>query len=173
MPEYDHREQPTLGHTKGLITLEGRKDIAEASADMAEQAARELLILSPSLEPALYDREPFPRAVRRLALARANLPVRVLVLDPRAASQTGHRLIELARRLTSRIAIQRLDEDDQARPDAFLVADGRGYIHRRLAANMEAVASFNDPLEARRLRGEFERLWERSRVDSELRRLFI
>jgi hypothetical protein len=164
-------QAPDIGGRR--LTLTRSQDIAEISADMATRARRELLIYGPTLDPVLYDQEPFLEAVRRLALARPGFCVRVMLFDPRAASQGGHRLIELARRLTSRIAIQRVADEDRDRLDAFLIVDERRYVQRRLADRMEAAADYDDPPAARRLRQEFERLWERSSVDTELRQLFI
>ena len=114
-----------------------------------------------------------PTVATGLALARPGVCVRVLLFDPRAATQSGHRLIELARRLTSRIAIRRVADEDQERLDAFLIVDETGYVHRRLAERLEAIADYADPPAARRLRQDFERLWEHGSVDSELRQLFI
>ena len=166
-------ESLELGVSKGAIQLDRTAAIRDMSARMAEQAQRELLIFGRTLEASLYDRQPFLDAVRRLALARPILCVRILVFDTRAAAQAGHRLVDLARHLTSRIAIRRVDPEDQERLDAFLVVDERGYVHRRLADSMEALADFDNPLEARQLRTDFSQLWERGAPDAELRRLHL
>ncbi len=160
-------------HPEGAVTILGRAPIRELSLRLAEQVRRELLILSSDLDPEYYDQAPFAEALRRLALANPHQSVRVLLRDPRAAALKGHRLITLARQLTSRIAIRRLGEDFKDRQDAFLIADGRAYCLRRLAGSGEAVADLDGPRQARLLRAEFEQMWEHSDVDSELRRLFL
>ncbi|NEV62671.1 hypothetical protein [Thiorhodococcus minor] len=166
-------EDLQLGVSKGPIALDRIAAIRDFSTLMASQARRELLIFGRTLESRLYDQQPFIEAVRRLALARPALSTRILLFDPREAAESGHRLVDLARHLTSRIAIRRVDDDDRDRLDAFLVADERGYVRRRLADTMEAVADFSNPLEARQLRVAFNELWERGTPDAELRRLFI
>lgn len=158
---------------KGPVTLSGAEPIRAAVQRLAEDARRELLILSDDLDPDYYDSLPFMEALRRLCLASPQLPVRILLGDPRAVALRGHRLIALARHLSSRIAIRRLGEDSKDRQDAFLVTDGRGYCMRRLAHTAEAVADMDGPRQARLLRAEFDQLWERGDVDRELRRLFI
>jgi hypothetical protein len=158
---------------KGPIVLRGREGIRFQSQRLAERARRELLILSGDLDPDYYDHVPFIEAVRQLCLRSPHLAVRVLLTDPRAVSLNGHRLIALARQLTSRIAVRRLGDDFKDRQDAFLVADGRAYCVRRLADTPEAVLDLDGPREARLLRAEFEQMWERSHVDSELRRLYL
>jgi hypothetical protein len=163
----------TLGVDSGRLRLARSQEIAGVSAHLAAQARRELLIHDPRLEPAIYDQTPFLQAVKQLALARPGLCVRVLLSDPRAAAQDGHRLIELARRLTSRIAIQRVADEDQGVLDALLIVDATGYVRRRLVDGMEAIADYDDSPAARRWRLEFEERWERSSTDTELRQLFI
>lgn len=173
MPNESEPATRTLGIDAGRLRLAGRQEIAQVSAHMATQARHELLILDPRLDPGLYDQTPFLQAVKRLALARPRLCVRALLSDPRAAAQDGHRLIELARRLTSRIAIQRLADEDQGSLDALLLVDATGYVRRRLADGMEAIADYDDSPTARRWRLAFEERWERSSADTELRQLFI
>lgn len=158
---------------QGAVTILGRASIRELSQRLVEQAGRELLIFTSDLDPDCYDQAPFVEAVRRLALGSPHQPVRVLLRNPRAVALKGHRLIALARQLTSRIAIRRLGEDFKDRQDAFLIADGRGYCLRRLADAAEAVADLDGAPQARLLRAEFEQMWEHGDVDSELRRLYL
>ncbi|EXJ16082.1 GCN5-related N-acetyltransferase [Imhoffiella purpurea] len=131
------------------------------------------MIFGRTLDPEIYDRGEFLDGVRRLALNRASICVRILLFDTREATRAGHRLIEMSRHLTSRIAIQCVSEDDRDRLDAFLVIDERGYVRRRLADTMEATADFDNPHESRLLRTDFEQMWDRSSPDAEMRRLYL
>ena len=158
---------------QGAQVLTGRAAIRDACLRLAQSARRELLILSRDLDPDLYDRTPFLDEVQRVALATPHLPVRVLVLDPKAPVTGGHRLVGLARQLTSRVAIRRVADDFRDRPEAFLVADCQGYCLRRLADRLEALVDYDAPGEASRLRAEFEQIWEQSDADTELRRLHL
>ena len=162
-----------LGVDAGRLRLANRQEIAGICAHMSAQARRELLIHDPALDPAVYDQGPFLQAVKRLALARPGLCVRALLQESRAAIQCGHRLLELARRLTSRIAIQCVADEDRDQLDAILIVDATGYVRRRLTDTADAVADYDDPPTARRWQLKFEECWERSRVDTELRQLFI
>lgn len=162
-----------LGETAGPILLHGQSAIRSAIARMADQARRELWIFSHDLDAPLYDQEPFLDSVRRTALRSADRPVRVLLYEAEPAVRNGHRLIELARHLSSRIGIRRVPTELQQRTEAYLLADGRGYLLRRLADVYEATADFHAPLEARRLREQFEGIWEVAEADPELRRLYL
>lgn len=162
-----------LGVSAGELPLPGRAAIRDAGLLIATQAARELRIFGRDLDALLYDQPDFLAAVRRLSLTRRDYPVRVLVLDVRAAVRQGHRLIELARQLTSKVAIRRIPEDCEPRTEAYLLADDRGYVLRPMAEVWEGTADFNDPLKVRLLGAEFERLWGLSDTHPDLRRLFI
>ena len=179
MPDQPDAQDPyfaeyQLGISSGTIALDRRSAIRTASCTMAQQARRELLLFDRSLEADLYDNSPFVDAIRRLALGRQGISVRLLLLDPRStAAKSSPRLLELTRQLTSRIALQRASDEDKERLDAFLIADERGYVRRRNADLMDAVVDFNDPLGARKLRTEFDELWSRSEADPEFRRLLL
>lgn len=157
----------------GPLLLGDLPAIREAGIRLAAEARREILIFSRDLDPHLYDQQPFLDAVQALALARPQCPVRVLLFEPLAPVVGGHRLIELSRRLSSRIAIRRVAEDLRARTDAFLVSDALGYCLRRLADRHEALVDYRAPGTARRLRADFDQVWEQSDEDSELRRLCL
>jgi hypothetical protein len=158
---------------QGALALKARAAIRDACLCLAQGARRELLIFSRDLDPDLYDQSPFLAELQRIALATTHQPVRALVREPRVPAMAGHRLVELARQLSSRIAIRRVGDDFRDRLDAFLIVDARGYCLRRLADQPEAVVEYAAPAQARRLRAEYEEIWERSDADIELRRLHI
>lgn len=162
-----------LGETAGPIRLSDREDIRSAVERMAVQARRELCIFTQDLDASLYDRPEFLDQVRRLAVAGLPLPVRVLLMDAEPAVRRGHRLIELARHLTSFVQIRRVPEDFADRTEAYMLADGRGYVLRPMADAREGIADFYAPLQTRRMRTEHERIWELGDVHPGLRRLHI
>jgi hypothetical protein len=151
--------------------LATRTELREAGIAIAQATRRELLLFGPTLDRDLCNSSAFVDAVKRLAVAQPALPVRILLSDPRATRQTGHRIIALAQRLPSRIAIRRLCEDVIERTDAFLVGDARTYLKWPLADGAEGIADMHGRREARRLRLDFEQLWEHSDLDLEMRRL--
>lgn len=162
-----------LGRDGGPQGLSGRLAIREASLQLASQAQRSLALFSRDLEAPIYDNPEFVAAVRRLALRRHQLPVRVLLLDPTQAIHGGHRLLPLIQRLSSRCEVRGIPEDLPARVDAFLVVDSQGYVRRPLADDWSATADFHAPPEARRLEAEFQALWDRAESHPGLRRLYL
>jgi len=162
-----------LGQSAEDLVLSDSTECREVSAALARQAHRTLDILSHALDASLYDNEPFLGAVKELATASRQSQVRVLVQQPDKAVKNGHRLIELARRLTSHIEIRQVHEDFSEVIEAFLVADVDGFVHRKNAARYEAMANFHAPNQARMLLQLFDEIWEKSTVPTELRRLHL
>jgi len=164
----------TLGRSPGVLRLDTAETTAVAVAAMAHQARRGLSLLTPDLEPHLYDRLDFVDAVRRLAVARAgHLPVRLLLIDADAAAQHGLRLIELARRLTSAIQIGVVPQELAEQCDAFLLADEAGYRLRRRQAPRQSLIDFADPGQVRALRRTFDDIWQQCEPAAALRRLHL
>jgi predicted GNAT family N-acyltransferase len=163
-----------IGVTGGLIRIDQPQAQVRAVAAMAAQARHTLLVLTPDLEPQLYDQRPFLAAVRQLAVdRRGRLPVRILLIDAEPAVRRGHRLIELSRQLSSAVQIHAVPEQFAEQCDHFLVADDHGYCLRRFAAPTTVLADFADPAQARRLRRHFEQIWEQGATHPELRRLHL
>jgi hypothetical protein len=162
-----------LGETGGPVALHDQAAIRSAGTRMAQQASRELRLFSHDLDTPLYDQQEFLDAVRRIAVEVSTTAVHILLYDAKSAIHNGHRLIELARHLTSRIQIRRVPIELQERTEAYLLADDCGYVLRPLADVYEGTADFNAPLEVRRMREEFGRIWDVGDVHQELRRLYL
>jgi len=99
--------------------------------------------------------------------------IRILLLDNQRLIKGGHRLLDLARRLTTSIELRRPIAEYRERPDEFLLVDHSAYLYREQADIPHAVASYHDPLKARGLQGEFLEIWEHSEPDPEIRRLHL
>lgn len=162
-----------LGATSGLLVPRDRDQCQRIIAHLAGQARRELCLLSRDLDRALYDQAPFLDALRELALRGAQSRIRILLQDPAGVARQGHRILELARRLTSRIELRRPAEEWLNHPENFLLADSGGYVHWELWNRYEASADYQAPLQVRRLRAQFDAIWDTGEPDPELRRLHL
>lgn len=170
MPDSQNHQ---LGETNELLTLESAADHRAVALAMAQQAVRSLHIFSRDLDPAVFDSAEFEAAVSRLARSSQYSRIHILVQDSSRAVLNGHRLVNLAQRLSSKIEIRKPIAEYADISRAFLVADEAGYISRQLADRYEAAANFSDRLTARDLVGFFTEVWERSQQDSQLRRLHL
>jgi len=162
-----------LGETNELLTLETSEQHREVAIAMAQQAHRSIHIFTHDLDNILYDNAAFDEAVSRLLRSSPQAHLQILVQDSDRAMRSGHRLINLAQRLSSKIEIRKPIPEYRDIARVFFVADETGYISRPLATRYEGVANFSDRLSARDLADFFREVWERSQPDSALRRLYI
>lgn len=162
-----------LGIDRLEFRLQSREDARVMAQTLAEQARRGLLLLSPDLEPAIYDQLPFLEAISELSRQHKGTCLKVLILDSRKTLQNGHRLIELSRRLGSSIQFRRPPPGYQNTGKTFLLGDDAGYFFRPLASRYEGTANFNNPGEVARLKKYFMELWDRGEPDSEMRVLHV
>jgi predicted GNAT family N-acyltransferase len=155
-----------------LTTFADEAPCRQALAAVLESAERSIAILSPALEARLLATPACVETLSRFARRAAVPHVRILVADPRAIADSGNRLLALARRLPSKFSLRRLpDEMPEAQWHSVVIVDDRGFWVQAAADAWDGFANPNDRVEARRLREDFDRLFDRSRDDPELRSL--
>ena len=173
-PEFDEADIPHRTMVLDLgqrIEFDGWAANQRGAVRVARAANRSLALFTRDLEPQTYDTEAFLAEVRRVALAGRYARVRVLVQDSARAAREGHRLVELARRLSTYIELRKPHDDHRNLIESFLVADERAVLYRKEADRFEGYADLDNPLEARRLLRTFDEIWQRANPDSEMRRL--
>ncbi|HFE32397.1 MAG TPA: GNAT family N-acetyltransferase [Gammaproteobacteria bacterium] len=163
----------TLGESRDILYLRDRADNRDVALRLVQQAHRSLHLFTQDLDPALFDTREFVEAVKQLAIHSTRSKVYILLKDPTTAITRGHRIVELARRISSHVFIHRAAEEDQDRIDSFMVVDEVGILRRAHGSRFEGTAEFNNPGEARQLLKSFNDAWERSVPEAELRRLHI
>ncbi len=162
-----------LGSDAGHIFIEDRAGNRAVCAHMLAQARRELRLLSRELDKPIFDQADFLSALKDLAVRSHQTRIRILLQDHAQVVGQGHRIIELARRLTSSIEIRIPSEEWLDYPKNFMLVDQHGYVHRELATRYEATADYHAPLRVQKLRARFDGIWDCALVDSELRRLYL
>lgn len=166
-------DDAVLGKTSEIFQLNSISEYKHAALCLASQASKSLHIFSYDLEPEIYNQTQFLDAVKDLAIGSPLNSIRILLQDNARVQREGHRLVQLWRRLTSKIEIRRPSPDYIEHNENFLIADETGYLHRKLQSKYAATAAFNSRLEARRLSSFFNEVWEQSEADFELRDLHI
>ena len=150
--------------------LEGRAELAAAMFEAAKLARLEVLILSFEFDRTLYGSEAFVDEIKRVVLSTERAKVRVLINQPRAAMKASHRLVELGRRVPSRIEFRELSEERQiTQRSEWLIVDQRQFIERRTPDSLVAYGWRDAALQARAKAREFIELWEESIPSAEFR----
>lgn len=163
----------TLGETDEIFHLHRVDTYGQLVLHMVKQAHRSIDLLTPDLEPQVFDQGPLITALKQLALKSRIARIRILLQDNSLVRTQGHRLTELAQRLTSTIEIRKPDKEFAQYPESFLLVDDCGYLHRGLADRYEATACFNNRLQVAQLENVFVEAWEAGEPDIELARLHL
>ena len=162
-----------LGESDTEIELETRADAQHATDLMIKQVNSSLEIHSRELDAPLYNRSGFLDSLARLCTLNRKFRMRILSIDPMAAVNRGHRIIELSRKHSTAIEIRHVHSDYRHFNEAFLIADNTGLVFRPLSDRFEGYANFNAPINAQRKLDYFNEVWERSEPHPDLRRLHI
>jgi len=164
---------PVLGVSADQVDIADGRQLAELSLALTLQCTRYLDIVSRHLDPAVYDNDAFLEAVKRVALGNRYARIRLLITDSRPLVTRGHRLLNLAMRLPSFIAVRGPAAQHRDFNEAFLLADNVGYVHRRFADRFDGTANFCDRRLCAALGERFEELWERGTSDPNFKRLHL
>ncbi|WP_051277859.1 hypothetical protein [Solimonas flava] len=151
--------------------LHGTAAYASATLKLITRAHLQLRVFSQELDRRVWSDPGVVELLRSFALRSPHAELRVLLNHPKAAAQRGHRLVELARRLPSRIQLRELAEERRGLGEEYAIADEYALLHKRRHDDLEAYWYAHAPLEARRRRHQFDQLWEESPPARELAEL--
>lgn len=167
-------DQARLGLTPGRVQLSGREPMRLMALALCQQARRQIRLFSQGFDPYSYSNLEFYQAVRTLVLRRPGPGLQVILQDNEGVQRKGHRLLDLAQRLSSGIQIYRPQlPEHRDHAENFLLVDGQGYLYQPLRSRPQASAAFHDPSRVRELDRFFEQVRQYSEADSQLRRLCI
>lgn len=150
-----------------------RDELRAATLALLSSARRTVHIYSRDMDPQIYNDSGFIEALTRFAVAHSQAQVRIIVQDAGPAVRSGHRLIDLAQRLSSRIAIREPGPQHREYNAAFFVTDAKGVIYRELGDRFDAIAAEDDRPRARQLIRYHDEVWEFGRTNPNLRVLGI
>ncbi len=145
----------------------------DATIRIIESTDRRISIFSSSLEPAIFNNERFLAAVKRLALGKPFVRIRILITNPARVMHNRNPFVQLARRLTACIEFRNVSEEYRNHREAFLIADENALIYRVDSSKWEGIADTNEPAVARRYLGLFNQVWNSSSVQTERRELYV
>jgi len=142
------------------VVVNTKDELRAAVVEVTSLAQRGLVILTPDLEPEVYDHEDFLESLKRFVLARSFARVRVLITEPERTMKTGNQFVLMGRRLNSYIEFRSLPESAQPREEAFCIADDRAVVYRARWERAEGVVDTYAPNVAKRYLQLFDELWQ-------------
>lgn len=139
----------------------------------ARLARREIRILSPRLDPRVFDQNDLADALRLLLRHTRMSRVQILVQDARAITQRGHGLLQLARRLPSSVEMRRLAEHADWRGDTLMLRDRDSLLALPASETDPGFYRPNDRARCETALGRFDELWRAGVADPEFRSLAL
>ena len=159
--------------TQGSLKIETRQENAEATLELVKQCKQKLAIVSHDLDPYIYDQIDLVDAMRKLAIRNRHVEIRILVFEPELVVRRGHKLLDLAGKVSSFIQMRKPSKDYDKFNEAVLIADEVGYLFRENAERYKAKLNFNSRRESKYLLEVFDSMWETAKPDPNLRRMLI
>lgn len=153
--------------------LDSLAQLQEALLITCRQTRRELAVFSPDLSAPLYDRPEIEEAISALARNHRRAQVRLLVEDTRVLAEQGHRLVRLAQRLPTKIAIRKLTNPLESKAGGFVLGDRHQLFYQSDLENYLGFRHSDDQARVKTLREIFDRAWETAEEDQQLRRLLL
>jgi hypothetical protein len=148
-----------------LHVLSTFDEVRQATETVAASGQRLISIMTPDLEPEIYDQAALLEVIKRFVLGHSFAKVRVLMRDSARLSHGANRFIAVAHRLTSYLEIRMRAAEYRDLTAAYCIADDRAIVYRVRADRAEGIAGFNNPPIARQYLQEFDAIWLASQTE--------
>jgi hypothetical protein len=145
----------------------------EYAVDLCQTALRYICIMSPDLDHAAFDSAALVNALSALSRRSRQTQVRILIKDPRILVSRGHQLLHLARRLPSKVRLQKLAEHPDWNGETIVIRDRDGVLYKPAGSEHNAFYEPDSRASTRAHLELFEELWRHSTQDAELRSLSL
>ncbi|MFK7795520.1 MAG: hypothetical protein AB8B89_09230 [Gammaproteobacteria bacterium] len=162
-----------LGVTEAEIAVEDRELNIAAVHKLVSSSIHEINIISRNLNHQIFDRSDIVEAFSKFIRKNRNTSVRIILFDNTNVIKDGHRLINLADRVPSKISIKKLPKEYAYYNESLITADGKGFLHNPQSDRYEGSVSFNDHIRCAELDKTFTDHWHQSEVSADLRRVSI
>lgn len=159
---------------ENLILLDGRDSFLKHTNKILSETRRELIILSDKLDFNIYDQVSIAEAITQIAKNDRQASIKILVKNIRPMTERGHHLLNLARRLSSKVKLRKLLLEPENKSHSFLIGDGCRLLYQHADEQHVGFVNYKARPESKKLLREFDYLWEQhSEEDPSLRSLTI
>ena len=155
------------------LDVSTRDDNADAALELVKQCKQKLAIISQELDPLVYDQADLVEAMRQLALKSRNVEIRIIVFEPELIVRKGHKLVDLAGKVSSFIEMRKIATEYKSFNESILIADNSGYLYQESTERYKGKLNFNGRRESKHLLDAFNMMWNTAKPDANLRRMHI
>lgn len=154
-----------------IQTFDSREQAKCVVSELIEQARREINFFGTNIDHTLFDDSDVIEKLSAFARRNQRTIVRFLVHSTDENTRKGHQLISLSQRLTSSILIHRTESTQQTDNDMFLLVDDKAYAYFKTHQFYQGKVEIDSPHQVKKLRQRFDNMWNKSTVDTSVRRL--
>lgn len=164
-------EEPTEPRQEFVAGVEYPAPFDDYALALAESARRYFCILSPRLDARVFDRPELVSALAALARRSRQTEIRVLVKEASPLVKQGHRLLQLARRMPSKVRLQVLPEHPEWPGQTLVIRDRDGVLYQPPDSDSGGFYEPDSRASTQKHLELFQNLWRSSAPSPELRRL--
>lgn len=139
-----------------------REALHAATLDLVRAAQRELQIVTPALDAAVWNSAAMGEALGQFIARHARNRARIVIEDSEHMLATCTRLVALARRFSDLLLIRRLGEAHHGLSSMFALADQDSCLLQKDITVVDATLDLATPRSAARHRQRFEEIWDAS-----------
>lgn len=174
LPELDKRPSPmVLGEDHESWLVNSEPDLIQVVDSVANQTRQQLWLYDRELEHDLYDRLRFREILSAIARRHRLSEVRLLIHDDKPLVKRRHQVIELMKRLPSKIELRIVSEAHPCEEQPFMIVDRQAVVYRHEFGKPAGFAQLSAGGRAKLLSEAYQRMWDTGTPSKEFRQLGI
>ena len=156
-----------------LWLLDGVTDFRTYSEQLITQSRRSIAILTYDLDALVYSKPECVQHLSDFVRSSRNAQVQILIKDTKPAIETGHLVVRLAQRLSSKILVRKMTVEPNNKEMGFMLGDTDKLLYKNDEALHRGFFNSAAASEIKSLREEFNYLWEYGELEPEFQTLHI
>lgn len=164
-------EQSSASET--LWLLDGVTDFRIYSEQLITHSRRSIAILTRDLDTLVYATPECVQHLSDFVRSSRNAQVQILIKDTQPAIETGHLLVRLAQRLSSKILVRKMTVEPNNKEMGFMLGDTDKLLYKNDGAVHRGFFNSAAASETKSLREEFNYLWQYGELEPALQVLHI
>jgi len=156
-----------------LFLLDNMQDFKTHALKLAEESRRTIVILSRHLDPEIYNSTEFSDAISRFVRSSPNAQVQILVKNTKHLVESGHKLVKLHQRISSKILLRKLTVEPDDSEMGFMLCDTNALLYKNDDSVYRGFANYAATVEVKRFREQFDYVWQYAEPEPELQLLNI
>jgi hypothetical protein len=156
-----------------LWLLDGATDFRVHSEQLVAQSRRSIAILTRDLDALVYATPEFVQHISDFVRSTRNAQVQILIKNTKPAIESGHTLVRLAQRLSSKILVRKMTVEPNNKDMGFMLGDTDKLLYKNDDAVHRGFFNSAAASEIKSLREEFNYLWQYGELEPEFQLLHI